>query len=228
MSIAYVLRHIILFPAFLACFGAAYVRPIAASTFDIDAEGWSVVDLPTPIIPSPPTVLGTYSVNFISSGGNPGGYISMTDPSGNWFMFSAPNAFLGDKLSAFGRTLSFDMKTSPTPALAEHVAVVLVGLDDTLFFKASSPGSGWGTEEVLLAPNGWRLNDQNAGPGPTALEMQTVLSDLQALYISGDWVDGVETTGLDNVRIVPIPATVFLLGSGLAGFAARQRWKHRR
>jgi hypothetical protein len=197
----------------------------AFSTFDNDPEGWSVVDLPTPTIPSPPTVLGTYSVNYMNSGGNPGGYISMTDPSGNWFMFSAPNAFLGDQSSAFGGTLFFDMKTTPTPLPNEFPAVVLVGLEDTLFYTALAPVSDWGTYEVLLSPNGWRLNDQQSGLEPSALGMQTILSDLQALYISGDWIDGVETTGLDNVRLTPIPPAVWLFGSGLLGLAGIARRK---
>ena len=227
MFMTYVFRRILYIIGFIACMTTAYVIPTAASTFNIDTEGWSVVDLPTPVIPSPPTVLGTYSVDFISSGGNPGGYISETDPSGNWFMFSAPSTFLGDKSLSFGRALSFDMKTTPTPALNEFAAVVLVGFEDTLFYTASAPQSDWTTYEVLLAPNGWRLNDQKSGPEPTALEMQTVLTDLQALYISGDWVDGVETTGLDNVSIVPIPATALLLGSGLLSLAAFRLRKHR-
>jgi hypothetical protein len=207
---------------FVAISSSARAAIIASSTFDSGAEGWSVVDLPTPNISNPPPVLGTYPVTFFSSGGNPGGYISMTDPSGNWFMFSAPNTYLGDQSSAFGGTLSYDIRVTPvTPG--EFTAVVLVGLEHTLFFDTPSPSNEWSTYNILLGTAGWKLDDQYTGPEPTSLEMEGVLSDLQALYISGDWLDGVETADLDNVSIVPIPGTVLLLSSGLASIAAFRR-----
>ncbi len=50
--------------------------PLAVSTFDVDAEGWTVTGDAVSPIP-----------NYISSGGNPGGYISATDneSGGIWY-----------------------------------------------------------------------------------------------------------------------------------------------
>lgn len=71
----------------------------AQSTFDTNSEGWSVADWNNPDLT---TIVQTFSVGWISSGGNPGGYINASDLGGNWFWFSAPAKFLGNKSAAFG------------------------------------------------------------------------------------------------------------------------------
>jgi hypothetical protein len=74
------------------------------STFDNDNEGW----------------IGLGDTNdspadWISKGGNPGGYAQVVDQSvgGVWY-FQAPKKFLGNKCPAYGQKLSFDLKTDNT------------------------------------------------------------------------------------------------------------------
>src|SRR5205809_5981006 len=70
---------------------------LAQSTFGIDADGWVVKDLAYPNPGAPPNALGTYAPTYHSSGGNPGGDISMADPTGNTWYWFAPSKFLGNK-----------------------------------------------------------------------------------------------------------------------------------
>ena len=106
-------------------------------------------------------------------------------------------------------------------------ALALVGVQDTLHYIAPAPETTWTTYSIVLAPSGWKLNDYRNGPEPTLAEMESVLANLQALYISGDWIDGTETSGLDNVSLVPVPGTLVLLGSGAFFVVACRRARRR-
>ena len=71
------------------------------SVFETDSEGWGVADWN----PDLSAIVVNYSVTWHANGGNPGGYISSTDPSGNWFWFTAPAKFLGNQAAAYGYSL---------------------------------------------------------------------------------------------------------------------------
>jgi len=53
---------------------------------------------------------------------------------------------------------------------------------------------------VPLIPSRWRINDPQTGPQPTDIQFQAVLGNLIAIRLAGDWGNGFETTGLDNVK----------------------------
>ena len=59
----------------------------------------------------------------------------------------------------------------------------------------------------------------------TAAEILSVLQDLDALIISGEFADGIDTdiAGLDNVILVPEPVTIGLLMLGGLGMFRRRR-----
>jgi hypothetical protein len=176
--------------------------PLASSSFDVDTEGWVVEDFPV-ALGDPPVSLMTYSASYETSGGNPGGFIRREDPSGNWFWFSAPSAFLGDKSAGLGGAISLDMRVSPAPMPIGPIfpMVILVGGGTTLFAITEPPGSGFTSFEVFLTPCSWKVGNYSTGPLASSSQLLAVLGDLDALYISGDWVDGTETADLDNVRI---------------------------
>ena len=185
----------------------------AQSTFETDPEGWIVADWNNPDLSA---IVGTYAVAWNASGGNPGGYISASDPSGQWFWFSAPAKFLGNQSAAFGSSLQYDVFVDPTAGRPFPV-VMLTGDGQRLFFEGGSPTAAFASYSVPMTPKGWRLNDWQGGAEPTDLQMQTVLGSLDGLYISGDWFAGDEVAGLDNVRfgtepsVVPEPCTSALL-----------------
>jgi len=191
-----------------------------SSTFDGGPEGWMVADINWSPWTHPPQVVGYYPPAFHATGGNPGGLISMTDPSGQWFWFDAPAVFLGNQSSAFGHSLSFDMQVSASVAGAAD-GVMLVGSGMTLHYETPVPAATFTHFVVPLTPAGWRINDPVAGLEPTAAQMLGVLGNLSALRISGDWLDGTETAGLDNVVLsgtapIPAPGALLLVLSGLA------------
>lgn len=203
---------------------------IAISTFDTGDDGWIAVDLPNSL-GNPPPVLATYSLTYNASGGNPGGFVSMTDVTGDWVMFSAPAAFLGNKSAAFGGAIVFDLQ-SDFGGIDGYPAVTLVGDGMALYYPTTAPATTWTAYGIQLLPTGWKLGDYVAGPEPTAAEMQGVLSNLTALYINSDWTFGVETSGLDNVVMaghmaaVPEPGSLTLASLGSLGLVVT--WYRRR
>jgi hypothetical protein len=201
------------------------------STFDANNEGWKIVDL---VLGDPPTLYADHGgAPWSSVGGNLGGFVSSSDPVlGPWWWFSAPAAFLGDKSTYYGGTLSFDLQATGNDGNAGYPAAILVGDGTALYYTDPPPGPTWTSYSLSLTPAGWREGDYLSGPAPTVARMQAVLGDLTGLYIDGDWLSGVEVTGLDNPMLanesvaVPEPASFTILALSsvvLAGYASRRR-----
>jgi hypothetical protein len=72
---------------FSAAMEQAHAVVIASSTFDLDAEGWTVGDVTSSTTPS-----GSAAPSYNNAGGNPGGYISTGDIFTN-VAFFAPLSF---------------------------------------------------------------------------------------------------------------------------------------
>lgn len=172
----------------------------AQSTFDTDRDGWVVKDLPYPAPGAPPTELGTFTPIQQPAGGNPGGYISFADPTANTWYWFAPLKFLGNKLGAYGGTLSFDLVVTGTGVPYDEEDVILVGGGITLIFTLPArPGTSFTTYHVGLSETGWRRNTRS-GPPATQSDMATALASLTALYIRGEYLLSSDDVGqLDNV-----------------------------
>jgi hypothetical protein len=212
----------------------AQAAVIAQSTFDNSAEGWLVKDLD----PSFSTIVGTYTPTFQTIGGNPGGFISQTDPGPNAWFFSAPAKFLGDQSTAFGGSIRWNIKTD---IIGSNLvpSIMLVGQSVTLFYPTlQKPGTSFTDPtsqfSVPLIPSGWRINNPQTGLQPTDIQFQQVLGNLSAIRLLGDWGNGFETTGLDNVVLssaptsAPIPetsSTFSLLAFGTLGAASTLKRK---
>lgn len=193
----------------LVALAACSCANAATSRFDTGTEGWTAVgDFAAP-------------VTWSSTGGNPGGHVFIPDQVvGGVTYFVAPAAFLGDKSAAFGTMLTFDLK-QVHPGASNQFSdrdVVLQGGGLTLVYDTgpNPPNGAWASYAVPLSAGGWRLNSLS-GAVATNPQILAVLSSLTSLQIRAEFQTGADTGYLDNVSLVPQPASALLMAGGLAG-----------
>lgn len=187
----------------------------AASTFDNDADGWLAVELPSPTTGPPYTILNTQNPSWVALGGNPTGYIENSLNTNSTLYWSAPSKFLGDLSSAYGYRLSFDLFDTPSNNQFDQEDVILIGGGRVLVFdNVVNPSANCTNYAISLSESGWSVNNFN-GQAATQADMQSVLSNLQAIYIRGEYQLGNDTRGLDNVIITAVPEPSSILLSAL-------------
>ncbi|MGH7453962.1 MAG: laminin B domain-containing protein, partial [bacterium] len=189
-------RYFILAAILFSTSGYLFAQDIT-SQFDTDDEDWRAVNNNMSI----PT--------YFATGGNPGGYISITDNrSGIAWYWQAPAKFLGDVSSAYGGSLSFDLKQSLTINQFDGIDIILEGGGLTLVFNTPrNPGTAWTSYSVsLIETAGWTKTTLT-GPPPTQAEMLSVLSSLTKLQIRGEYSSSTsgDRTDLDNVVLAYNP-----------------------
>lgn len=199
----------------------AQAATLASSTFDNGTDGWVIDDF----------ISGTsviYTPTYFSTGGNPGGYIQDTDRTTGGWVFKAPAKFLGDMSAAYNGILSFDSQMPLKGIEGNFDDVALTGGGYTLFFNnANNPGVNWTSYSISLnEAAGWKL--EATGLAPTQPQILAVLSSLSDLRIRGEYSNGSETVGLDNVVLSsapqPVPEPSLMLGwlaSGAVGASFR-------
>ena len=165
---------------------------LAVSSFEQDAEGWTIIG-------DAQGSSGTPA--YEGTDGNPGGCIRADDDSiGDIWYFTAPASYLGDRSEALGRYLSFDLKTTDVTNLKSAPDVLLEGGGLTIAYDATpDPGADWTPYRILLSAEGWRLNNLE-GMAVTDEQFASVLSSLTALRIRGEFNSGPDTGSLDNVE----------------------------
>lgn len=193
------------------------------STFDTDAEGWTAVSMPD-FGPYTALVGGPYPVVYEAASGNPGGAISMTDPDGVTFFFSAPAAYLGNQTSAYGLALTYDLKIAYEGWTDADVALYGAGMSLAVDAGPDPVIGVWTSYSVNLdTTGGWRVGTLN-GALATEADIKAVLGDLQGLYIRGEFAYGSDYTLLDNVSVVPEASHYALFaGTGLIFFGVWRR-----
>jgi uncharacterized protein YjbI with pentapeptide repeats len=179
---------------------------IIASTFDTDAEGWTIANDGNPA--------------YFASGGNLGGYFRATDQgTGQYWYFRAPTKYLGDQSAFYGGELRYQLqKFFGVYNAAFPPWVVLAGGGQTLIYDASAqgaPANAWTSYAVPLNADspGWYVATNNCWTGtgdscgftgatpPTPAEFQSVLANLDTLLIRGEYTIGGDSAGLDNVQL---------------------------
>ena len=166
------------------------IIPSTVSTFDTDAEGWTISGDATTTTPI-----------FSTTGGNPGGYMYSIDrvSGGVWYFVASPT-FVGRAKSGYGKTLSFDLiQLISTDSQFDDDDVILEGNGLKLTFDTPyNPALKWTSYSIKLDETvGWKKGAVNA----TKAEIQGVLQNLTNLQIRGEFRNGPDTEGLDNVMI---------------------------
>ncbi len=162
--------------------------PIVQSTFNSDIDGWSFAG-------------DVQAFGWQGSGGNKGGWLEAVDTSADdtWY-FVAPDEFLGDKAGFYDGEISFELKQSTLANQFDDEDVIMEGGGKRLVLDLTgNPGLAFTQFSVSLneAPN-WRLGRLD-GPAATEADIRAVLSDMTGLQIRGEYVDGDDAGGLDNV-----------------------------
>jgi hypothetical protein len=169
---------------------------LAQSTFDSDADGWTVVDRTINTF----QVIDTRPSDFHSTGGNPGGFINILDGAGD-FYFRAPAKFLGNKSAAYGYTLQFDLISdlAAAPTTLTY-SVILIGGGSTNYASLPTiPAANTWTHFSVLLQAGAPWTNAATGLPATAADLTNCLASLQSLDIAGEFATGVDTGGIDNV-----------------------------
>ena len=133
------------------------------------------------------------------------------------FGFAAPSKFLGDVSSAYGYDLTFDVAAYQMPeGSTSWVGISGAGYEFVCDYATpTSIYPAWHSRSVTLHESaGWV--DANTGTPATHTQMLAVLSSLDGLAIATEFVEGFgdDISGLDNVNLVPEPASLILLALG--------------
>ncbi|MEM9064199.1 MAG: laminin B domain-containing protein [Planctomycetota bacterium] len=180
------------------------------STFDSDAEGWS-------------TLNDAQGFMWRSDVGNPLGAIRANDiGNGDYWYFAASDDYKGDLSAFYGGTLSWELLGIVGNHLDDEPAEVMVsgaGLMIGIDIDYLPTNGTWAGAEVSLFADSWRLVDDSSDgdlstTAVTEQQMRDVLADVTGLFIRGEFTTGGDSTALDNVMLVPTPASGFLMGLG--------------
>lgn len=183
----------------VVCAGVATAAPVV-SEFGSSAEGW-VVSTRTSGSGFLSEV-ASYTPDWFSSGGDPGGYASEVDPDSNWSFFKAPAPFLGDQSGQSGRELRFSVQTSRLE-LAEGRLVILVGGGGlAISHMIPTPTlNAWTRQRIPLRVGYWKASSNGAGTDADQARIDAVLSNLQTFLIGMEYGSDAleEIVGIDSV-----------------------------
>lgn len=165
---------------------------LTASSFENDREGWKI------------SVSGNGSedATYQSSGGNSGGYLSKTNPDATWSYWEAPQKFHGDKSSAYGGILHFELRDQGSGREAHQTDLFLRGNGITLSYNTGEKpdSSNWTSYDIALhESSGW--TNHLTGKEATKEEVEEVLENIDLLKIRAEYLSGNDTFHLDNVFI---------------------------
>lgn len=181
--------------------GPASAATLVSSNFNTSVDGWTAVGDTT----APAT--------WVATGGNPGGFVQVSDTASGGVMFwVAPAKFLGDKATTYSGRLRFDLRQSDTSSQFEDSDVVLEGAGMTLVYDtAANPGTSFTRYVVPLTVVGWHEGTLS-GPRPTVAEFKTALGSISALRIRAEYRTGADVDDIDNVVMTTPPETTITSG----------------
>lgn len=158
------------------------VWPGQVSTFNVDMEAWRK--------------LNGITLNWESTGGNPDGFLRGSgDGSGLWHYVS-PESWNGD-WSGY-KSLRFDhIILSGTNSEWDEPSFYIVGANgETLSWKGPEASNAWVRFEANLSPELF---------GVDQVAYDAVMERVVEVSIRGEYVNGSEVEGLDNVYLSAVP-----------------------
>jgi hypothetical protein len=175
-------------------------------TFDTGNQGWTIVGANTDYGPPTEGINGDFGAGW-DSRGNPGGALSLTDHYyATWI--SAPAPFLGDQSDMYGQSFSYDIfiRYSDATSFPYPTAAIQSGDLTLLYTIATPPLFTWDTRVVTFDPNLWTVGEGIGTPGSpppvaTAAQMQSVLGNLEELFLLTEWRTGLDDTSVDNIGV---------------------------
>lgn len=143
---------------------------------------------------------GQSDPDWAATDGNPGGYISAKDDGYDktWY-FRAPIKFGGNFAGSYGQTLSFSLRQSLNNSQYNDRDVIIKGGGLEVWYDTEmNPGINWTFYSVTIdEAAGWKLNQ--GSQAATETDIRTALSSIDDLYIRGEYRNGDDVGGLDNV-----------------------------
>jgi gliding motility-associated-like protein len=183
--------------AFLTFTMGAYAQ--ITSTFNTDTEGWTCSDN---------NLNDAQTVNYFSTGGNPGGYVSATKTSTSQpYYWTSPANFGGNiAYFSYGQDLSFDIQVNYAGSFhfgTGDVQIRTVSGSVLVYtlpsFPAQSPA--WSTFTIRLDETAdWKVGS-TTGPLATQAQMLQYLTSVHSFRIGLNYRSGVTafTGAIDNV-----------------------------
>jgi len=193
-----------------------------AYPFETDIMGWSIVSDGT----------GFMWDGTIGNGGL--GAIRARDVvNGDIWLYSAPQADLGNMSGLYNSSISYDiLGITGNQGIGGGLADVILtgaGISIGINFGVQPVLGQWVSASVLVSEAAdWKIvnsfaNATLSGTDATSANIQSVLGDLDGLYIRGEYTNGGDATALDNVDFVPAPGALALIGMGGIMITRRRR-----
>jgi hypothetical protein len=204
--------------------GLTVSAAVVVSNFNTNLDGWTLAysDLAS-------------TLTYVSSGGNPGGYIVFSDGAqGANDVFSAPAKFLGNDSAFVNGSMSFDLAHNEiSDDLSISPLVITDGSGDTLSLIITAPATStspyvWTSYNLALNTStsfvfdGVTNNSEGFTPSggtvATQNQINAVLGNVSSISVPADLHNGTELTGLDNFSLssVPEPSSWGILAGALA------------
>lgn len=205
--------------AFVASCGVASAD--VSWSFDSDAQGWG-------------TLNDARDFAWDGAIGQPAGAVRARDVGdGRIWYFAAPVVDVSNAASMYGGEIGWDILgiQGNQTSITGRADVMLVGAGLEIGVSASvQPVNGqWTSWSVAISEGaGWETisslgNGTLSGNAATEADIRAVLADLQGFYLRGEYTNGADQTGLDNVYVIPVPGVAGVLAVAGLGVARRRR-----